>query len=402
MTERGGRLRRWWFPAAIAVAVVVRLALLPFWTVDQRDYLIPWMQHAEASGWGYLKRTVTDYPPFYDHVLAFLSLFPGTAMVRIKLFSILFDILLAGLLSSMVPAGKRRLAFALFLLMPTVILNSSAWGQCDAIYATVVMLSLWCVRQRRPVAAMVAFGFAVSIKLQAAIFGPVLLLMTLERRQPIWTHALAPIPYVLIALPMLLAGRDPHQTFFVYAGQFGKNAQLAAVSPNPWIVLNKLLDYHTGVLIGLPVAVAIILAAVWWLWRQRVAESDGGLLLAAAFLVALVPFVTPKMHERFFYLVDPLLILLACRDWRYIRVLALAEAASLISYIPFMLVSTDPEGPIVQSYIYLQQRYGGGYGVLAVPGAILMGSALYLLFRRLRDGAGDVPAPGVTPAMALR
>jgi Gpi18-like mannosyltransferase len=402
MIDRRRGLERWWFLAAIAAAILVRVALLPFWTVDQRDYLIPWMHHAEASGAGYLLRSVTDYPPFYDHVLAFLALFPGSAIVRIKLFSIGFDFILAGLLAALVPTGKKRLAAALFLLMPTVILNSSAWAQCDAIYSSFVVLALMCVVQRRAVAAMLVFGVAVAVKLQAAIFGPFLLLMTLERRQPIWTYLLLPIPYVLIALPMLLAGRDPQQTFLVYAGQFGKNAQLAAVSPNPWIVLNKLMDYHTGVIVGLPVAVAIILAAVFWLWRGRVARSTDGLLLAAAFVVALVPFVTPKMHERFFYLVDPMLILLACRDWRYIRVLAIAEAASLISYIPFMLISTDPEGPIVRSYVWLQENYGGGYGVLAVPGAMLMGTALYLLFRRLREMRESAGPAGVTPAVAMR
>ena len=405
MIDLDARLGKWWFPAAILVAILLRLALLPLWTVDQRDFLIPWLQYARANGVDYLDRPFTNYAPFYEHVLALLAQLPGPEMVRIKLTSILFDVVLAGLIAALAPPGQKRLGFALFLLMPTAILNSSAWGQCDAIYASFTMLALLFAMRGRPVATSMAFGVAIAVKLQAAIFAPVLLLLTLERRQPLWTYLLVPLPYLAIALPMLAAGRPLHDTLFVYGNQFSTFDKLAQVSPNPWIVLNKLVDYQTGMLIGVPVAAAIVGGAVWWLHRHRVARTGEGLLVAAALFAVLVPFVTPKMHERFFYLVDPMVILLVCRDWRYFRVLLLAEGASLISYIPFMLVSTDPEGPIVRSYVWLQKNYGGGYGVLAVPGAILMGMALYLLVKRAREFGGEPRrgrSSGMATAAALR
>jgi Gpi18-like mannosyltransferase len=405
MIEGGSHHRqRWWFAVALLAAAGLRLALLPFWTVDQRDFLIPWLHHAEASGAGYLAAPFTNYTPAYEHAIALLALLPGPAMLRIKLLSIVFDVVLAALVAAIAPEGRRRLGFSLMLLMPTVMLNSAAWGQCDAIYASFTLLALLCAVKGRPAATALAFGMAIAFKLQAAIFAPVLLLLTLERRQPLWTWLLVPLPYLLVALPMLAAGRSWYAIAFVYDNQFNAFHQLALVAPNPWIVFNKLVDYRTGLLIGLPLAAAAVGAIVLALHRLGTARTEYGLLLAVALIAVAVPFVTPKMHERFFYLADPVLILLVCRDGRNVVLLALAETASLLAYIPFTAISTDPDGPIYRAYIWAQEHWGAGFGILALPGCALMAVTLALLAQRVW-ALRAVPVaralePAPTPAFA--
>ena len=83
-----------------------------------------------------------------------------------------FDFISAGWLYWMVRrrwgAGWKPLAAsAMLLLMPTVFLNSAAWGQVDSIFTTWMLVSVGLVLARRPGWASVAFGLALSLKPQA-------------------------------------------------------------------------------------------------------------------------------------------------------------------------------------------------------------------------------------------
>ena len=42
-----------------------------------------------------------------------------------------------------------NLIFAAILLLPTVVLNSAFWGQCDAIYTFFIIVTLVCLYKRK-------------------------------------------------------------------------------------------------------------------------------------------------------------------------------------------------------------------------------------------------------------
>lgn len=64
---------------------------------------------------------------------------PVTPMPAVKTLSVVFDLVLAGFVLALVrqlrPGSRWAsvLAASVVLLLPTVVMNSSAWAQCDSI-----------------------------------------------------------------------------------------------------------------------------------------------------------------------------------------------------------------------------------------------------------------------------
>ena len=85
-----------------------------------------------------------------------LALISGSSLPDlhlIKLFSILFDVLLAWSVMQLVGLFRRNAAwklaaFFLVLFWPTVVLNGALWGQCDSVYAALAVLSVYRRAQR--------------------------------------------------------------------------------------------------------------------------------------------------------------------------------------------------------------------------------------------------------------
>ena len=363
----------------LAIALVERVAFLPARTVDTVSYLTPWLHAAEQEGGGYLRHSFTNYTAFYEHCLALIALFPGPGVLRTKIFAILCDGALALAVSRLVPPGRRWLAASATLALPTVAMNSALLAQSDAIYGAMAIACIAAALHRRPVWAMLAFSAAIAVKLQALLVAPLLVLLWLHRRQPLWTVALVPVAYLLFALPMALAGRPAAEIFDVYRDQFGLYAMLSNNAPNLWQVGQLLMSYDEGVRLGLPGAAVASGVAILLLWRVGTLHTRDGLLLAAAILLILVPYATPKMHDRYFFVVDPVLVALACRDRRFIAPMLLAQAASAMAYVPFIADGYIADDPTWGRAGSVAVRTGFSYPMLPLFGAVAMGAALVLL-----------------------
>ena len=93
------------------------------------------------------------------------------------------------------------------LFAPTVFLNSSCWGQADAIYATFLVACLYWICTGRHWLALGSFGFALAVKAQAMFFAPFLLALLLKRQLSWKPFLLVPIIYLLTLVPAWVAGR---------------------------------------------------------------------------------------------------------------------------------------------------------------------------------------------------
>ncbi|MCH1933003.1 hypothetical protein L9G16_22945, partial [Shewanella sp. A25] len=58
-------------------------------------------------------------------------------------FDIVFAVYSAKLIHRVKPKLNFLVPYTLILALPTVILNSSAWGQADSIYTAWLMVALW-------------------------------------------------------------------------------------------------------------------------------------------------------------------------------------------------------------------------------------------------------------------
>jgi Gpi18-like mannosyltransferase len=225
----------------------------------------------------------------------------------------------------------------LFLLLPTVLVNGAYWGQCDIVYSFFVVLCFLFTLRQEPLSAAAAFGLALSFKAQAILFSPYLFYLLLAREMFLKELVIAPLVYLGMMLPAWIAGRPAVDLLLVYLQQAESYHLLALNAPNLYTYVQELWhpDYASGVLLGLVLSLCVAAGiALAGLRLQRTPERK---LLIAAAAVILMPFVMPKMHERYFFLADIFAFLLAFVAQRGWRIALLVQLGSILAYAHFLL-----------------------------------------------------------------
>lgn len=329
--------------AASLLAVVLRRLGWSHLNSDLTGFLLPWYDHILASG-GYraLGEAFSNYTPPYTYLLvAATYLHPWVPkVVAIKAISGGFDFLAAIVMYRLVrlryPSGALPwLAYGAVLYAPTVIINSSVWGQCDIIYATFLLATVYFICRRRPLLAVICFAVAFSFKAQAIFLAPFMLVLFLKRLIP-WRYMLAfPVVFLLLLLPAALAGRSLVDLLGVYPGQAGTYSMLCRNAPNLYCLIPDTY-YAIAAPIGIAIAIQAALLLALAARRSRVALDEAKLLRAATLSVVLMPFLLPKMHDRYFFPADLLSIALAFYCPRSRALPFLLQITSLSSYMPFL------------------------------------------------------------------
>jgi Gpi18-like mannosyltransferase len=336
------------FGGLILLGIAARIYFLPVVSLDVKYYLLPWYDHILSNGaWTSLAQEFSNYTPPYLYLLSLVVLTNGLLpkVLGIKLIPILFDLLNAFMVFRIVKlqAKDDRLpwvASALFLCLPTVILNSAAWAQADSIYTFFLLASLFYLLREKPLPGIILFGVAFACKAQAIFFAPFLLLLTLKKRIPWGYYLLVPLVYLLLMLPSLLAGRPFASVLEVYLDQAGTFNSLSMKAPNLYLFIPNEY-YMPGLYIGIGITV---LATLIWSVGYAVKIKRLNLeimVLCAAVSVAMIPFLLPKMHERYFYLMDVLTFLLVFFIPRLWIPAVGAQLVSTLTYSVFLFISSQ-------------------------------------------------------------
>jgi Gpi18-like mannosyltransferase len=162
----------------------------------------------------------------------------------------------------------------------------------------------------RPLLGIVAFGIGFAFKAQAIFIVPLLAILFFKRRIAWQYFLIVPLIYILLYLPAFLLGRPLLGIFTIYSSQAETYQELSKNAPNLYIFMSG-IPYNLGTMIGIAVAVLVL---GYWIWLNVRSKSDlshNPLLLMGLVSVALVPFVLPKMHDRYFYPADVFSLLAA-------------------------------------------------------------------------------------------
>ena len=296
----------------------------------------------DGGGFAAVKLPIGNYNAPYLYFLAAISYLPIPDLYLIKLFSILFDVVLAWggfrLVRHFAPERPNRplLCFCLLLLLPTVILNGAFWGQCDALYGALTLHALACALEGRNRSSLLLLGIAFSFKLQTVfvlpLWGGLWLLRRVRFRELLWF----PAAYATTCVPALLLGKPLGDILGVYFGQAAEySGYLNLNAPNMYALIphgaevNTALAARLGILAAFALAAAVLAALL--VFRR---QADDRALLAAAVVLAIgVPFLLPHMHERYFFLADVLALAWACAFPRSAPCALLVELASLGAYV---------------------------------------------------------------------
>ncbi|MEA3032090.1 MAG: hypothetical protein QOH86_106 [Sphingomonadales bacterium] len=324
--------------ASLAVAAALLTTVV---SSDMTTFLIPWMTAVRSGGLGSLSAEFSNYSPPYVYLLYLAGpLVPLTgAVAAIKLISLPFVVLASAAMYDIVlqACGDKARAFAAACatwVLPTLLANAFWWGQADVIYTAFLLWFVAFAGRGRPAAAAVLFGLALAFKAQAVLLAPALLYLVLDRRMAAWQLLLVPAVYAAMMVPAVLAGRPWLECLTVYGRQFEAYRLLRVTAPNIWQLAARFVSYETGLAIGVVLgsaaAAGIVLAGL------RLKAVPHAFLLIAALSSALLPFVLPKAHERFFFPAELLTLALAFARPRYWGAAALLQIGGLLAYTDFL------------------------------------------------------------------
>lgn len=294
--------------------VAFRWSLMSYTSYDARHFVIGWYNEFERRGWPGLGVRFADYNVPYLYLLYLSTLVFENGLVAIKVISNLADLVLAwGVVRVLWPLRGRNIALGagvIVLLLPGVWLNSATWGQTDQIYTALLVHALADLMRGRQNRAWFVFGLAFAFKLQAVFLLPFLLVVWLRDRGRSWTAPpLAVIAWLVAAAPALLIGLPWRALLLTYSEQTsgGRNA---TVAPNLWQLFTP--NDPDFIAAFTPLAAALTGALmVWALVRDGWFRDRGRWLVLASCFALLLPYTLPGMRNRYFFLAEILVLIVA-------------------------------------------------------------------------------------------
>ena len=206
-------------------------------------------------------------------------------------------------------------------------------------YASGILLSLYYLLRDKPFPAVLWFSFAFCIKLQAIFFLPVLIGYCLKEERTAGYLVAIPLLYFVSIIPARLGGGALTDLLLVYGKRSRKStARLAYQRQNVFALFSNYsftaselqLLMYAGVAAGLLVSLGI----ATMVYKNKL--SSRAMVLVSLLCFLLVPYVLPRLLERYFYLADIISVLYACyapRSW-YLPVLVVG--ASFLAYMPYL------------------------------------------------------------------
>jgi Gpi18-like mannosyltransferase len=343
---------------ACILAIALRFSLFGFQSRDYVTFVSKWFDFIQThGGFRALRFEFSNYTPPYLYLLAASAgLFPGIPkIIAVKIISLPFDFLCAFFVARILrlQGGSKLVPLAAFLAVlftPTVVLNGAFWGQIDIIYTTGLVATVYFLMQGKEWPAFVSFGIAFAFKLQAVFLVPVLLILLMAKRIS-WKRAtLVPLSYLLMMAPAWAVGRPLGELLTIYLSQSASVERLAPSAPNLYVWLPQNL-FDMLLPAGLVWASAVILIFVLFAYKARPQMSPGLLIDLSTISVLLIPYILPKMHQRYSFPADIFSIVFGLSHPRYLIVPIFVQLVSLLSYLPYLFgygVVSTPVLAIIQ------------------------------------------------------
>ena len=291
------------------------------------------MQHGPLNAFSV---RFSNYNPPYLYLLAIASLAAPwlSPFDAIKLLSVAISLWLAFAVYRCAKAtggGEPAIAGAATLLLPTVVVNGALLGQCDALWVAPILLALAALFEDRPRAMLLWVGVAFAVKAQAAFIAPFVFAWLIRHCAPVHWWLIPAHSYVALLVPAWALGWPLIDLLTVYLRQTQAYGQFISNAASLWSFGAVLAPEATRAIlpVGMALAALACLGLVGLL--QRWLKDPRQMLCTAMFCALFMPFVLPKMHERYTLLADLIAFVLAfaLRRPATLVIAALMQAASL-------------------------------------------------------------------------
>lgn len=331
------------------IALVIRINFLNFESSDYVYCLKVWFDYLKANNGIFgLKSYLGDYNAPYMTILALLTYIPVKSLYSIKFISILFDFVLAIVSSKLVKEvtkGKEKfleiLTYIIVLFLPSVIMNSSVWGQCDSIYAAFTLLSLLFLLKKRYLLSFVMLGISFSFKLQFIFILPLFIVLYFRKKEfPIFYFLIIPIINFFMCLPAMIVGKPILDCFKIYFNQTQEYKYSLVLNFNNFYNLmpgNPDMFYNFGILFTLTICIVVLFYCMY----KKIEFNNEKILLLGLWFLIIVTYFLPNIHERYLYVGEILSIILYIIYKKHLKIALFINISAVINYSIYLFGSQN-------------------------------------------------------------
>lgn len=341
-------------------ALIMRYALRNVVAGDYKMFFEPWVATLREAGGGIKGLSAefeyVDYTTPYLTILSFISICPFlNTLLLMKLVSIFFDFVAAFAVMAIVYDRTKNmtygiLGYGVLLMVPTVLTNGAMWAQCDIIFTSFVLWSLYFMLKDKPAWSMAFYGIAFAFKLQTLFLAPLYVILWMKGKVKLKHFLFLPLMYVIGMIPSLLAGKSFWELISVYFFQANGQMDIYALShkfPNIYQLIGTdsfLFEYADA---GIWVTLGALMILMYCFARKQY-EMNACLLLRMGMLLTMtVVFFLPHMHERYAILVDVMAIVYVFFDFRKLYIPVLTILCSFAGYTVYLA-----QNNIIPMYVY--------------------------------------------------
>ena len=341
-------------------AVWMRYALRNVVAGDYKMFFEPWVATLREAGGGIrglaAEFEYVDYTTPYLFILSCISICPFlNTLLLMKMVSVFFDFVAAFAVMAIIYDRKKSLTYGIigygiFLMAPTILTNGAMWAQCDIIFTSFILWSVYFLLKDKPVPAMAFYGIAFAFKLQTLFLAPLYVILWMKGKVKLKHFLFLPLMYFIGIIPSLIAGKSLWELISVYFFQANGAMDIYALShkfPNIYQLIGTdtfLFEYADA---GLWLTLGALMLFLYTFARLEYEWDPVLMLRMGMFLTMTVVFFLPHMHERYAILVDVLAILYVFFDSRGFYVPVITLLCSFAGYTIYLAGSN-----MVPLYIY--------------------------------------------------
>ncbi len=326
---------------------------------DFQHDLLGWFEEIQANGgMKAMKQQVGNYNITYQLIIACMTYLPIKSLYLYKGLSILFDFVLAVSCGAFVCKLRKSRSWMLFssvyaavLLLPVTYLNSSAWAQCDSIYASFVIIALYFLYDKKYILSFFMMGVALAFKLQMIFILPFLIFYYfLEKKYSFLHMGLIIVGWYVLSLPGILMRGNWLEPFKIYFAQTDTHKAMWLNFPSFWMLIGDNYDMLKKVAILVTILI-LGLALAYSIYRNRKVDLPEDFLQISIWTTWTCVLFLPAMHERYSYLVDILLLLLVFINRRIWIIAAVEIISSMLRYQAYLFGGAEVS--TIHAIVYL-------------------------------------------------
>ena len=350
------------------LSILIRIEFRHVVTGDWTTWWELWFEQLYKGGFQSLAGDWYDYAPPFVYLLWIISVLPINSMTGFKLMMSGFDFMAAIVAALIIyeitkNRTKSLLTYAVFMLNPIFLVNSSLWAQCDMLPMFWVLLCTYFFVKERPSMAMFFFGVAFAFKLQPLWLVPMLVILWVNKKVDLKHFLWLPVNYFIGIIPAWIAGRPLLDLLTIYISQTeAEGWSLALKSSNIYYLIGEtgfIDEYHTA---GVWLSLAVFMIVLYYIGRKKLKINAEFILLLGGFVGLLAPFFLPQMHERYSFFAEVFLILYAVLKPKKFYLPVFQSLTSFMGYSIF--VAQDWSLPIqYMPFITLAVLFLTGYEV---------------------------------------